>query len=192
MRTLRLPNISKIKDYSKNIDRRKLGIYTLIVLIFLRFVVYPMKENVENQKQKLQDKLQEYMQNVKLYTSRNIKQPAKKLEHITISVQNLHKIDEKSRAIQIHISKLVKEYAKKEKLNIQSIELPKPVKGKYIEQIDVKVRLSTQNPYTVYSLFQYLEAMPKYTVIRETQINTIGNMVNFYFTITTYKLVKNV
>ncbi len=192
MRALSLPNLSKFKEYSKSIDRKKLSVYLLIILIFLRFMIYPMKENVENQKQKLQEKLQEYIQNIKLYTSKSIKQKPSKIEHLEISVQNLHGIDEKSRNIQIYISKIVKKYAKKENINIQSIELPKPVKGKYIKQIDVKVRLSAQNPYSVYSLFQYLEAMPKYTIIRESQITVMGNTVNFYFTVTTYKLVQKV
>ncbi len=191
MRAL-MPNFSKLKESYKNVDRKKLGIYIIIILSILRFVIYPMKEEIKKDKNHLNEKLQEYMEDIKLYTSKKLKKPQQPVNTSHISIENLYTEGEKSKDIQISLAKTVKKYAKKNNIDIQSIEMPKPSKTKYIEQIDIKVRLSTQDPYKVFSLFQYLEAMPKYTIIRETQVNTFGQNVNFYFTITTYKLVKKV
>ena len=192
MRTIALPNLSKLKESYKSIDRKKLGIYIIIILSILRFIIYPMNEKIKEDKSKLNSKLKDYMEDIKLYTSKKIETPKEETKSSKISIENLHKSDEKAKDIQISIAKIVKKYAKKNNISIQSIEMPKPSKTKYIEQIDVKIRLSTQDPYKIFSLFQYLEAMPKYTIIRETQINAFGANVNFYFTITTYKLVKPV
>lgn len=192
MRTIALPNLSKLKESYKSIDRKKLGIYIIIILSILRFIIYPMNEKIKEDKSKLNSKLKDYMEDIKLYTSKKIETPKEETKSSKISIENLHKSDEKAKDIQISIAKIVKKYAKKNNISIQSIEMPKPSKTKYIEQIDVKIRLSTQDPYKIFSLLQYLEAMPKYTIIRETQINAFGANVNFYFTITTYKLVKPV
>lgn len=192
MRTIALPNLSKLKESYKSIDRKKLGIYIIIILSILRFIIYPMNEKIKEDKSKLNSKLKDYMEDIKLYTSKKIETPKEETKSSKISIENLHKSDEKAKDIQISIAKIVKKYAKKNNISLQSIEMPKPSKTKYIEQIDVKIRLSTQDPYKIFSLLQYLEAMPKYTIIRETQINAFGANVNFYFTITTYKLVKPV
>jgi len=190
MRKIALPSLSKLKDSYKNIDRKKLGIYLIIILSILRFVIYPMKEELKKDKERLNSKLQDYMEDIKLYTSKKIKQPRQNISNNQISIENLYDKNAKSKDIQISLAKLVKKYAKQNNINLQSIEMPKPSKTKYIEQIDIKVRLSTNDPYKVFSLFQYLEAMPKYTVIRETQVNIFGQNVNFYFTVSTYKLVR--
>ncbi len=190
MRKIALPSLSKLKDSYKNIDRKKLGIYLIIILSILRFVIYPMKEELKKDKERLNSKLQDYMEDIKLYTSKKIKQPRQNISNNQISIENLYDESAKSKDIQISLAKLVKKYAKQNNINLQSIEMPKPSKTKYIEQIDIKVRLSTNDPYKVFSLFQYLEAMPKYTVIRETQVNIFGQNVNFYFTVSTYKLVR--
>ncbi|GAB6077913.1 hypothetical protein [Hydrogenobaculum acidophilum] len=192
MRKVTLPNLAKLKDSYKNIDRKKLGIYLIIILSILRFVIYPMKEELKKDKERLNSKLQNYMEDIKLYTSKKIKQPKQNISNNEISIENLYDENTKSKDIQIYLAKLVKKYAKKANINLQSIEMPKPSKTKYIEQIDIKVRLSTNDPYKVFSLFQYLEAMPKYTVVREAQINSFGQIVNFYFTVSTYKLVKKI
>ncbi|PMP90135.1 MAG: hypothetical protein C0170_07090 [Hydrogenobaculum sp.] len=192
MRTLTIPNLSKLKDSYKSIDRKKLGIYIIVILSILRFVIYPMKEEVKKDKEKLNSKLQEYMEDIKLYTSKKIKQPSQSVSNNQISIENLYGENAKSKDIQISLAKIVKKYAKQNNINLQSIEMPKPSKTKYIEQIDIKVRLSTNDPYKVFSLFQYLEAMPKYTVIKETQINTFGGNVNFDFTVSTYKLLRKI
>lgn len=190
MRKIALPSLSKLKDSYKNIDRKKLGIYLIIILSILRFVIYPMKEELKKDKERLNSKLQDYMEDIKLYTSKKIKQPRQNISNNQISIENLYDKNAKSKDIQISLAKLVKKYAKQNNISLQSIEMPKPSKTKYIEQIDIKVRLSTNDPYKVFSLFQYLEAMPKYTVIRETQVNIFGQNVNFYFTVSTYKLVR--
>ena len=190
MRKIALPSLSKLKDSYKNIDRKKLGIYLIIILSILRFVIYPMKEELKKDKERLNSKLQDYMEDIKLYTSKKIKQPRQNISNNQISIENLYDESAKSKDIQISLAKLVKKYAKQNNISLQSIEMPKPSKTKYIEQIDIKVRLSTNDPYKVFSLFQYLEAMPKYTVIRETQVNIFGQNVNFYFTVSTYKLVR--
>jgi|GEM_PF-1811937 len=182
---------SNFKSYYEKVDRKKLLVYTLIILTILRFVVYPLKEHVKEDKETLQSKLKNYMEDIKLYTSKkpiNINME----KETSVSIENLHTQDEKAKEIQINLVKIVKSYAKKNNLNLQNIEIPKPTKAKYLEQIDVKVSINTQDPYKVFSLMEYLEALPKYTVIKETQISAFGPNISFTLTISTYKLERKI
>jgi len=182
---------SNFKSYYEKVDRKKLLVYTLIILTILRFVVYPLKEHVKEDKETLQSKLKNYMEDIKLYTSKkpiNINVE----KETSVSIENLHTQDEKAKEIQINLVKIVKSYAKKNNLNLQNIEIPKPTKAKYLEQIDVKVSINTQDPYKVFSLMEYLEALPKYTVIKETQISAFGPNISFTLTISTYKLERKI
>ena len=182
---------SNFKSYYEKVDRKKLLVYTLIILTILRFVVYPLKEHVKEDKETLQSKLKNYMEDIKLYTSKkpiNINME----KETSVSIENFHTQDEKAKEIQINLVKIVKSYAKKNNLNLQNIEIPKPTKAKYLEQIDVKVSINTQDPYKVFSLMEYLEALPKYTVIKETRISAFGPNISFTFTISTYKLERKI
>jgi len=182
---------SNFKSYYEKVDRKKLLVYTLIILTILRFVVYPLKEHVKEDKETLQSKLKNYMEDIKLYTSKkpiNINVE----KETSVSIENFHTQDEKAKEIQINLVKIVKSYAKKNNLNLQNIEIPKPTKAKYLEQIDVKVSINTQDPYKVFSLMEYLEALPKYTVIKETQISAFGPNISFTLTISTYKLERKI
>lgn len=182
-------NINYLKDFVCK-ERKKLGIYTILFLSFLRFVVYPMNERYDNKKQELQNEISSYLQDLKIYESK--KPEEKKVQTVyKINPDEFYPPDTKSASIDLALMQIIKYYAEKHKLDIASFEVPKPVKGKWIETIKLKVRINNTTDYkSLFELLDIIKSMPRKTAITHLQIFTSGPNVSMYFSITSYKLVK--
>lgn len=179
-------DISFLKDFIYK-ERKKLGIYTILFLAFLRIVVYPLNHTYTVKKQELQNELQAYQEDLKLYQKKLHQKQKPKVEY-SINREEFYPQDIKSSNITLAIMEIIRYFADKNKLNIQSFEIPKPIKGKYIETISLKVRIINISDYIpIFELLDIIKSMPRKTVITHLQISNNSA----YFTINAYKLVNN-
>ena len=176
--------------FFKRENLRMLGIYLIIILVFLRFVLWPLSSSVGEKKALLK----EY---IETYRTKTILAQRRKLGDVTIEnsvseqegelLASLYPKESHFSEIQPDTVVSIMEIAEKNGLSMINFELPEVLPSRNLSEIPVLVRLSGM-PENIIKLLKEINKMKMLTDVKLLQLTRRANRFTLILTLTTYKI----
>lgn len=168
---------------------RIMGIYLIIILVFLRFVLWPLSSSVEDKTNLLDEYLETYRTMAMLVQR-------KKSGDDTIDksdtgqkkklIASLYPKDSRISEIQPETIRAVLEIAEMNDLSVINFQLPDATISKDLSEVSIVIRLSGM-PKAIINLLKEINQMEKLTDVRILQLIK-SNQLTLILTLTRYRI----
>lgn len=177
-------------EFLKRENLRRTGIYLIIILVFLRFVLWPLSSSVGEKKVLLK----EY---IETYRTKAILAQRKKLGDVTIEksvseqerelLASLYPKESRFSEIQPDTVVSIMKIAEENGLSMINFELPEIIKSGNLSEVPVLVRLSGM-PENIIKLLKEINKMEKLTDVKVLQLIRSSGRLTLILTLTTYRI----
>jgi Tfp pilus assembly protein PilO len=165
----------------KREDLRKIGIYLIIALVIINFVIKPLNSKIKQNKQMLSELKQAYLLKKELYEKKLYLSQTPQVISEPKSLSLLYPKDISYDLIRTKVLKWLMKKAEEKGLTITNFEIPEVKKGKEITEINVLLRLKGKiKPFLEY--LKMVESYDKLILIKNLELYPSGQ--EFTITIT--------
>ncbi|MFA4916751.1 MAG: GspMb/PilO family protein [Syntrophales bacterium] len=176
-------------DLNRQKEIKKIGIYVIVILALIRFVVYPLHASVEERKLMVSEQYESYRLKYQLL------EKYRQLQSHSITVDKavlfpyLYEREIRPSYIQTDVIEKIVKLAEKEDLTVLSFEMLEPVAEKNLSEIPVLIRLKGM-PGAFIELLKTMETGEKALSIKSMEISRSGQELIFSLTISAFRTEK--
>jgi Tfp pilus assembly protein PilO len=176
---------------SKQQRVRIAGIYIILILALLRFLVYPLHGAVDEQKLVFTEQ-QEAYQLKKSMLARQAARPERKEKPLAETAALYSYLYEKEKPlsdIQVDILQLITDYAQKKGLTVLNFELLEAIAGKEFSEVPVLIRL-TGKPDLLIDTLGMIGAQKRALNVKSVEITGSGQGLTLVLTVAAFRMEK--
>ena len=172
-----------------NIDIKKIGIYLIIILALLRFLIYPLHASLQEKKVLLGEWYESYRLKSRVFEKQREDQGEKGIIERSALLPHLYDKGVSYSNIQVEVLEQLKKLAEKNGLTILNFEILEPIVGKGISELTILIRLKGQ-PGPFIEILKAIEKGEKALSVRSMEISRSDPDLNFSLTISSFRLEK--
>jgi hypothetical protein len=170
----------------KREDLRKIGIYFIIALVIINFIIKPLNSKIKQNKQMLSELKQAYLLKKELYEKKLYLSRTPQVISEPKSLSLLYSKDESYDLIRTNVLKWLMKKAEEKGLTITNFEIPEVKKGKEITEINVLLRLKGKiKPFLEY--LKMVESYDKLILIKNLELYPYGQEFNITITFSFFR-----
>lgn len=173
----------------KNIDIKKIGIYLIIILALLRFLIYPLHASLQEKKVLLGERHESYRLKSRVFEKQREDQGEKGAVERSALLPHLYDRGVSYSNIQVEVLGQAQKLAEKNGLAILNFEILEPIVGKGISEPPILIRLKGQ-PGPFIEILKAIEKGEKALSVRSMEITRSDPDLNFSLTISSFRLEK--
>lgn len=171
----------------KKINIRVLGIYLIILLALIRFVIYPLHESLQEKKILLNEWNKSYKVKSQVFERLKGSQELKNVVEKSELFPQLFDKGVSNSYIQSHILEWIIKMAEKKGLTVVNFEMLEPVVGKSISEVSILIRLKGM-PDQVIEILEAIEKDERVLSIRSMEISRSGQDQVFSLTLSAFRI----
>jgi hypothetical protein len=177
-----------------NSERKKelkiIGLYVVVILTILRFIVYPLHGAVAAKKNAFNEYYDSYVLKHRLLERSKIEQKIKPAVDKKPLIHNFYSKDLRFSNIQADVIEALIKLAEKKGAVVLDFEMLEPVAGKNVSEVPVLIRLEGKAPDCI-DILKSIEQNDKVLWVKSLEINrTSGQNLRYYLTITAFRVEK--
>lgn len=173
----------------KNIDIKKIGIYLIIILALLRFLIYPLHASLQEKKVLLGEWFESYRLKSRVFEKQREDQGEKSAVERSALFPHLYDKGIPYSDMQVEVLEQLQKLAEKNGLNILNFEILEPIVGKGISEVPILIRLRGQ-PGPFIEILKAIEKSERALSFRSMEISRSDPDLNFSLTISSFRLEK--
>lgn len=173
----------------KNIDIKKIGIYLIIILALIRFLIYPLHASLQKKRVLLGEWYESYRLKSQVQERQKRDQGEKTLLGKDALLPYLYDKGILYSNIQSEIIEQIINIAGKKGLTVLNFEMLEPGVGKGVSEVPVLVRLKGP-PGPFIEILKAIEKGEKALSVRSMEISRSDPDLNFSLTISSFRLEK--
>lgn len=175
----------------KPIQIKVVGIYVIIILALLRFLIFPLQGTIQEKKAVLGEQQETYNLKYRVFERQRENQGVKTGKEPAVEkealLSHLYAKGVSNSSIYSDVLEQVTKLAEKKGLTVISFETLEPVAGKNISEVPILVRLKGQ-PGPFIEVLDTIEKSGKVLSIRSTEISKSGQDQVFSLTISAFRV----
>lgn len=171
----------------KPIKIRTIGIYVIIILALLRFLILPLHTTLKEKKILLGERYENYRLKLKLVERQKEDQGTKTVVDKSVLLPYLYDKGHSYSFIQSSILEKVTKIAEQKGLGLINFEMLEPASGKGVSEVPILVRFKGE-PKAFIETMESLEKDEKILNIRSMEITKSGPDQAFFLTISAFRL----
>jgi len=173
----------------KKMNIRVIGIYLIILLALVRFLIYPLHASLREKKVLLGEWQESYRLKFETFKKQRAYQAEKPIVEKSALFPHLYDKGTPNAYVQSDVLERVTRLAEGKGLTVLNFEMLESVLGKTISEVPVLVRLKGQ-PGPVLEIIETIEKGEKALSIRSTEIMKSGQDQVFSLTISAFRVEK--
>ena len=178
--------MAEISD-QKPVQIRVIGIYVIIILALLRFLIFPLHGSIEEKKIVLGEQEETYSLKYQVFERQRENQGEKTGVEKDTLLPHLYDRRTPNSHIQSDVLEQVTKLAEKKGLTVLNFEMLEPVAGKGISEVPILIRLRGQlGPFI--ELLETIERGEKVLSLRSMEISRGGQDQVFSLTISAFRV----
>jgi hypothetical protein len=167
-----------------------IGLYVVVILTLLRFIVYPLYGAVTAKKNAFNEYYDTYVLKYRLLEKSKAEQKSKPLAEKKALTNNLYPKDERFTNIQADVIETVLKLAEKKGMTVLDFEILEPVAGKNASEAPVLIRLEGKMLDFI-DILKSIERGDKALWVKSLEINrAAGQDMRYFITITAFRMEK--
>ena len=171
----------------KPIQIRMIGIYVIIILALLRFLIFPLRGTIGEKRIVLGEQQETYSLKYQVFERQRENQGEKTGVEKDTLLPHLYDRRTPSSHIQSDVLEQVTKFAERTGLTVLNFEMLEPVAGKSISEVPILIRLRGQlGPFI--ELLETIERQEKVLSLRSMEISRGGQDQVFSLTISAFRV----
>jgi len=171
----------------KLIQMRVIGIYVIIILVLLRFVIFPLRTTIQDRRVVLDEQQEAYSLKYRLFERQRENQGEKSGVEKDALLPQLYEKRISNSSIYAEVLEQVTTLAEKRGLTVLNFEMLEPVAGKNISEVAILIRLKGQ-PGPFIEVLDALKKSEKVLSIKSMEITKDAQGQFFSLTISAFRL----
>jgi hypothetical protein len=166
-----------------------IGLYILVILALLRFLIFPLHGAVEKKKILLEEQLETYRLKYQIQERQRGNQGPNLVVEKSVLFPSLYDKGNSYSFIQSDVIEQVMKLAEKTGLTVQNFEMLVPSAGKGISEVPVLIRLKGQ-PGGFIEILKAIEMGKKILTIKSMEINRTDPDFTFSLTLSAFRVER--
>lgn len=171
----------------KKTNIRVIGIYIIIILALLRFLVYPLQASLQEKKVLLGERYESYRLKYQVQERQQRDQGEKTIGEKEVFLLHFYEKGFHYSYIQSDILERIIKLAEKKGMTVLNFEMLEPVAGKGISEVPILVRLKGPSGALIETL-ESIEKSEKMLSIRSMEITRSGQDHAYSLTISAFRI----
>lgn len=173
-------------------EMRYIGVYLVVILALVRFLIYPLQASVDGGKKVLAEQYDGYQLKTRLSERQILEKKGQ--EHVT-KTPSMDKLSVLSRVydkgvrfshIQADIVESLVKIAEKKGMMVLDFELLEPATGRNYSEVPVLIRISGQ-PGAFIAVLREIEQSVHVLSVKSMEVNRIGTDFRFFATLSAFR-----
>jgi Tfp pilus assembly protein PilO len=167
---------------------KTIGVYIIIILALLRFLIYPLHAAVKNRRAVYADQQETYLLKSRLL------QQARRTRDAGDVVKDRDKVrfalyprDARFSDIQAEMLTVITKYAEKDDVNVLGFEMPEVINSEKISEVPVVIRLSG-NAESFVKFLKSIQENKKIFAVKVMDISESGEGMTFLVTVNAFRM----
>jgi len=173
----------------EHIRIRVIGIYVIIILALIRFLVYPLNAALQGEKTLLGEWYESYRLKSRVFEQQKEDQGEKGIIERSALLPHIYDKGIPHSNMQVDVLEQTKKLIEKNGLTVLNFEILEPIVGKGISEVPILIRLRGQ-PGPFIEILKAIEKGERALSIRSMEITRSGPDLNFSLTISSFRLEK--
>jgi hypothetical protein len=170
-------------DWVKNV-----GVYIILILALLRFLIYPLHAAVKDKRAILADQRETFLLKSRLLQQARQAQDAGGVQEDRLqSLSTLYSSETRLAEIQTGMLETLSESAGEKGLSVSGFEMPEPFPGKKISEVSVRLKLMG-NGGSFVELLKVIRDHQKTYAVRTMDISQSGHTMTFSITVSAFRM----
>lgn len=166
-----------------------IGIYLIVVLGLLRFLIYPLHENLQEKKVLLDERKESYRLKLQIFEKQLKSQKEEKAVDKKELLPYLYDKGVQTSYIQPEVLEKVTRIAEEKGLTILNFEMLEPITGKNLSEIPILVRVrGTPRPFI--ETLEFVEKSERVLSIRSMEVSRGADDHLFSLTLSAFRLER--
>lgn len=174
---------------SKNVEIKKIGIYLILLLALLRFLIYPLHDSLQEKRVLLGEWHESYRLKSRVFDKQKEDQAEVGAVERRSLLPHLYDKGTPYSNIQVEVLEQVQKLAEKNGLTILNFEIFEPILGKGISELPVLIRLKGQ-PGPFIEILKAIEKGERALSVRSMEIARSDPDLTFFLTISSFRLER--
>jgi Tfp pilus assembly protein PilO len=175
---------------SRRKEVKVIGLYLIIILVILRFLVYPLHGAVERKKLILDEQSESYRLKYQLLEKKEKAQSGGPVVTRDAVLPYLYDSGISITQIQAEVIEEVAKLAENKGMTVLNFEMPEALAGKKVTEVPVQIRLSGK-PEAFRDLLAAIGEAKKVLGIKSMEINTLsGQELSYMLVISAFRVEK--
>ena len=171
----------------KNIEIKRIGIYVIIILALIRFLIYPLHASLQEKKVLLGEWYENYRIKSQVFERQREGQGIKIVVEKNALFPHLYDKEGPNSYIQSDVLEWITKIAEKKGLTILNFEMLEPIVGKGVSELPILVRLKGA-PGPFIEILEAIEKSERVLGIRSMEITKSGQDQLYSLTISAFRV----
>jgi hypothetical protein len=171
----------------KNIEIKRIGIYVIIILALIRFLIYPLHASLREKKVLLSEWYENYRIKSQVFERQREERGMKIVVEKSAIFHHLFEKEVSNSYIQSDVLEWVIKIAEKKGITVLNFEMLEPIAGKGVSEVPILVRLKGM-PGPVIEILEAIEKGERALSIRSIEVNKMGQDQVFSLTISAFRV----
>lgn len=176
-------------ELNRQREIKTIGVYIIVILALMRFVVYPLHTSVEEKKLMLSEQYESYRLKYQLLERHGQIQGRKTSVEKAALFPHLYDREISHSYIQTDVLEEIIKLAEKKGMTVVNFEMLEPIVGKSLSEAPVLVRLKGM-PRAFMELLKTMETGKKALSIKSIEVSRSGQELMFSLTIFAFRTEK--
>lgn len=166
---------------------KSIGVYLIIILALLRFLIYPLHAAVKDRRVQFDERRETYMLKSRLLQQARRAMntgPGKAMDKVRLS---LYPREAGVSEIQADVLAAISQYAEQKGVTVSAFEMPEAVAGKKISEVSVIIRF-TGSAKSFIELLTSIRDNKKILAVRTIDVSVNGQSMAFSMTVSTFRV----
>jgi hypothetical protein len=172
-----------------NTEIKRLGLYLVLLLVLLRFLILPLYGSVKEKKVLWGEVVERYQLKAQLAERRQETGAEKRVVDKGALLPYVYDKAMKASLIQSEVLEELIKLAEKKGLTVLNFEMMEPPAGKGLTELSVLIRLKGQ-PKLFFEMLKDMEKQEKILNIKSLEINRFGQEMAYAVTLSIFKVEK--
>jgi Tfp pilus assembly protein PilO len=166
---------------------KTIGVYIIIVLALLRFLIYPLHAAIKDRRAIFADQQETYLLKSRLLQQARQKRDAGDVKEPDKVRSTLYSRDARFSDIQTEMLEVIMKYAEKNGLNVLGFEMPEVINSEKISEVPVVIRLSG-NAESFVKFLKSIQENKKILAVKVMDISVSGEGMTFLVTVNAFRM----
>jgi hypothetical protein len=177
-------------DLNRQKAIRVVGFYIVLILVLIRFLVYPLNVAVADKKISFAEQYESYKLKYQLLErQKGERQDSKAVVDKTALFPQLYEKGVGYSHIQADILEEFTKFVEAKGMTVLNFEMPEPVIGKDVSEVPVIIRIQAK-PTGIIEIIEMIETNRRALRIKSTEISRSGQDFQFSLTISAFRVEK--
>jgi Tfp pilus assembly protein PilO len=163
------------------------GVYIIIILALLRFLIYPLYASLKDRRAIYADQQETYLLKSRLLQQARQTRDAGDVKDPDKMIDSLYPHDARVSDIQTELLASLAKYAEKNSLNVLGFEMPEVVSSEKISEVPVVIRLSG-NAESFVNFLKSVQGNKKTLQIKTMDISISSESMTFLVTVNAFRM----